>query len=434
MVRDGILEFFLQIWRAITFLLGSMGGSLRENFSMAVLAVALSTTLWMFITAEQNPPRSGVFPIRVPVRAVNASPDVEVLGPLDTVLLRITAPNDLWSDLSDRSFRAVVDVAGQKQGDTTLPVQVTATDSRVRILEVIPSDIKVQFDAAKSQQVPVKVNVLRAPPVGFSYQEPKIDVPTVTIHGPERLVTLVDTAVADVDLSAARSTLRQSFTLVARTSRGQDITGVRIEPSNVQVEIPIVRHIDYANLVVVPDMRGTPSPGYWVSKVRVDPNVVAVVGPQDVLSTLTTLKTLPVDVSNLTSTVTRTVGLDIPAGLSSVDRSSVLVEVTIQPVQGTAVFQVAPRPQGMAAGLLALLNVANVEVTVKGEGPGLQSLTADKITVTLPLEGRTPGTFTVEPQISVPQGFSVVGMSPNRVQVTLIPNSPTPTPTATPQR
>ncbi len=284
-------EFLSQAARFTAYVASSFVGSLRGNASMALLALALSTTLWMFITTEQNPPRTGVFPIRIPVRAVNAAPDVEVLGPLETVLLRITAPTDQWADLSDRSFQAIVDVSNHRESEATLPVQVEAADSRVRILDVIPGDIRVQFDAAKSQRVPVKVNVLRAPPAGFSYEDPKIDPVMVTIHGPERLVSLVDTAVADVDLSAARSNVRQSFTLAARTSRGTDITGVRIEPANVQLDIAITRHIDYVSLAVVPDVRGNPAAGYWVSKVRVEPPVVAAAGPQDVLATLSSLNT-----------------------------------------------------------------------------------------------------------------------------------------------
>lgn len=419
MLRDHLRDALGGLWRAIGYLLGGLGGSLRENGSMALLALALSTALWAFITAEQNPPRTGIFPLRIPVRAVNPPADVEVLGPLESVLVRITAPNDLWADLSDSSFRAMVDVAGQRQGEATLPVQVESTDSRVRILDVVPSEMRVQFDAAKSQQVPVKVNILRAPPVGFSYQEPRIDVANVTIHGPERLVSLVDTAVADVDLSAARTTIRQSFTLVARTSRGNDITGVRIEPANVQVEIPIVRHIDYTSLVVTPDVKGTPAAGYWVSKVRVDPNVVAVVGPQDMLATLNTLKTLPVDVTNLNATVTRTVGLDLPSGLSVVDRNSVQVEVTVQPVQGTAVVQVAPRLTGTPPGFTAVTSPASLEVVVRGEGPALQSVSATTVVATVPLEGRSIGSFPIEPQITVPQGLTVVSVTPPRVQVTL---------------
>ncbi len=412
-------DFLSQSARFTAWVGSSFVGSLRGNASMALLALALSTTLWMFVTTEQNPPRTGVFPIRIAVRAVNAAPDVEVLGPLETVLLRITAPTDQWADLSDRSFQAIVDVSNRRESEATLPVQVEATDSRVRILDVIPGDIRVQFDAAKSQRAPVKVNVLRAPPVGFSYEDPKIEPLMVTIHGPERLVSLVDTAVADVDLSAARSNVRQSFTLAARTSRGTDITGVRIEPANVQLDIAITRHIDYVSLAVVPDVRGNPAPGYWVSKVRVEPPVVAAAGPQDVLATLNSLRTQPFDVTNLTVTTARTVAVDLPQGLSTVDRSTVLVEVTIQPIQGTAVFNLAPRLVGAATGLFADLNISHIEVTVKGDGPALQDLTPDKIQVTLPIGGRGLGGFTVEPQVTVPAGIAVVRITPARVQITL---------------
>lgn len=420
MVKDTLVE----LGRALIGGLGALAGSLRENGSMALLAIALSGTLWMFITTEQNPPRTGVFPIRIPVRAVNQAPDVEVLGPLETVLLRITAPTDLWDNLSDRSFRAIVDVSDYKEGQATLPVQVEAHDSRVRILDVIPGEVTVQFDAAKSTSVPVKVNVVRAPPLGFSYEEPKVTLSRVTVHGPERLVNLVDAAVADVDLSSVRTNVRQTYRLTARTLRGNDITGVRIDPPDVTVEVAITRHIDYLTVVVVPEVRGAPAPGYWVSRLRVEPSVVAVVGPQDVLASMSTVPTAPVDVTNLDATVTRSVGLELPNGVSLVNRTSVQVEVTVTPVQGTAMFQVAPRLVGVPPGFTAQVGVPSVEVVVRGAGPALQELTPDKITVTLTITARAVGTTSVEPQVTAPPGTQVVRVAPARVPVTLVPLAP----------
>ncbi|MSQ09843.1 MAG: hypothetical protein EXR52_02395 [Dehalococcoidia bacterium] len=424
MDRESFGDLVGQALRTASGLSAAVLGSFRANGSMALLSVALSSALYVFISTEQNPPRTGVFPIRVPVLAVNQAPDVEVLGPLETVLLRITAPSDLWDNLSDRSFRAIVDVSDEKEGEATLPVQVEANDGRVRILDVIPREVAVQFDAAKSATVPVKMKVVRAPPLGYSYEEPKFTLTRVTVHGPERLVNLVDAAVADIDLSDARTNLRQSYRLTARTLRGNDITGVRIDPSDLTAEVAITRHIDYVSLVVVPEVRGTPANGYWVSKLRVDPTVVAVVGPQDILAALTTVRTVAVDVSNLTGTVTRTVGLDVPAGVSLVNRSTVQVEVTLQPLSGTAMFQVAPRLVGVPPGFTAQVGVNSIEVVVRGEGPALQEATLDKIGVTLTVTARTAGTVSIEPQVTTPPGTNVVRISPARVSVTLIPSTP----------
>lgn len=424
MDRESLGELAGQAIRAVGAGIVGVLGSFRANGNMALLAVALSSALYMFISTEQNPPRTGVFPIRVPVRAVNQAPDVEVLGPLETVLLRITAPSDLWDNLSDRSFRAIVDVSDEKEGEATLPVQVEANDGRVRILDVIPREVAVQFDAAKSASVPVKVNVVRAPPLGYSYEEPKYTLNRVTVHGPERLVNLVDAAVADIDLSDARTNVRQSYRLTARTLRGNDITGVRIDPGDLTAEVAITRHIDYVSLVVVPEVRGSPANGYWVSKLRVDPTVVAVVGPQDVLAALTTVRTVPVDVANLTGTVTRTVGLDVPNGVSLVNRSTVQVEVTVQPVAGTAMFQVAPRLVGVPPGFTAQVSAPSIEVVLRGEGPALQDATLDKIGVTLTVTSRTAGTVSIEPQVTAPPGTQVVRIAPARVPVTLTPSTP----------
>ena len=48
-----------------------------------------------------------------------------------------------------------------------------------------------------------------------------------------------------------------------------------------------------------------------------------------------------------------------------------------------------------------------------------QSVTATNVVAAIPLEGRTAGSFSIEPQITVPPGLTVVSVTPPRVQVTL---------------
>ena len=417
--KGSILQAFAHVGRFFEMLARAFGISLRDHLSLGLLAIALSSSIWMFITNEQNPPRSGVFPTSVPVHPVNVPADLDVLGQIDPVVLRITAPSDMWSALTENSFEITVDLAEMEQGEASIPVHARSRDGRIRILDVVPTQVKVRLDTLKRQVVPVRVNLQQAPPLGYASAEPSADPAQVTVLGPEGLVSLVDVAVADVNLSGSRSTLKQSFPLVARTARGYDIAGVRLEPQNVVVNVPITRHIDYVSLAVLPQVQGNPASGYWVSQMRVDPPNVAVLGPQDVLQALGALKTLPVDVSNLNTTVSRNIGLDLPQGVTLLDRNTVKVELAIQPIQAVAVFQVAPQFLGLDTGLVARPDVPLIEVAVGGEAPTLRDLTAERVTIFINLSGKGPGTYALEPDIRLPQGFRVIRITPPRLNVTV---------------
>ncbi len=415
LTRDAIAN----IGRLLRFVFNGFSSSLSRNLSTGFLALALSTFLWVFITSEQNPPRTGIFSTRVPVQPVNVPLDLAVLGPLDSVVIRITAPSDLWNTLSETNFEATVDLSQAIQGlnEVQAPVQARSRDARVRILEVVPSQIRVGLDTLQRQIVPVHVNLQQTTPPGFLYKEPRVQPAQVTIIGPARLVSLVDVAAADVNLNNVRTDLRQSFPLIPRTVRGYDISGVRIEPDQAVVEVPITRHINYVNLSVVADIKGAPATGYWVSATRVEPSVLSVVGPQDLLQPLASLKTVPVDVSNIRSSFTKIVALDLPQEINLATDNAVQVTVTIEPIRGTAVFYVAPQVLGIATAYIAEPEFRSVEVTISGAGPALSLLRPEQLSVHLNMHGEGPGTYTQDVEVRIPPEFKVVKVDPKTINV-----------------
>ncbi|MSQ28689.1 MAG: hypothetical protein EXR51_11230 [Dehalococcoidia bacterium] len=404
-----------EVRRASLGFLGQFG----QNMSLGALALGLSIFLWVFISNEQNPPRAGILPVRIPVQPVNVPQDLDLLGRIEPVVVRVSAPTDLWGQMNESTVEATVDLDGMKEGEGEAPVRVQSRDARVKVLEVIPTRVRVELDVLRRQVVPVQINFQQGPPLGFASEQPRFDPEQVIVQGPERLVAAVSAAVADVNLSTARSLFRQSLQLVPRASRGYDISGVRVEPHTVVVEVPITRQINYVSVAVAPELRGSPSPGYWVAEARVSPLTVAVVGPQDVLQPLGAVKTQPIDVGLATASFSRIIGLDLPLGVNAVDRNQVQVDVVIRPVSGTAVFQVAPQLVGVPPGFSAQLDVPAVSVVVAGEGPSLRELTADKITVTVNAGGRSPGIYVLVPQVVLPPNIRLVRATPEQVGITI---------------
>ena len=407
----------LALLRGLAYLFRGFGVSLADNLSLGLLALGMSLVVWVFITTEQNPPRTGVFPTQITVQPVNVPAQLDLLGPIDPIVVRITGPSDVWSDLTEADFDATVDLSGLQQGESEVPVRVVTRDPLVRLIEVVPASVKVELDVLRQQVVPVQVNLQQGPPLGFEAETPRLNPEQVTVSGPERLVSVVDAAVLDLNLSSALTTVRQSLPLVPRTARGYDITGLRLEPRNVVVEVPITRQITYVTLPVVPNVQGPVQPRYWLTETRVVPTSVIVIGPQDVVQSLSVLRTKPINVTNITTAFNRSVELDLPESVSMVDRTRVDVFVTIEPVQGTAVFYAAPQIVGVASSLTARSEVSSVEVMVSGEGPLLQSMTAEKILVLASLVGRESGSHSVALQVSVPPGIRVVRINPDPLLV-----------------
>ena len=419
MVKSLLSAIFGELWQVIFGLFTLTTRTTRENFNLSILALALSAFLWVFITGEQNPPRTDYFTENISVHPVNVPQELAVSGNLEPVLVRITAPSDMWTGLTTNSFDATVDLSGLAAGEATRQVRVEPRDSRIRVLEVAPNTVAVELDALARRMVPVRVNLLQAPPLGFSNQLPEVTPAEVEVTGPQRLVDLVENVVAQANLGNARTNFRQTLPLIAQASQGYDVEGIRIEPQQATVEIAITRHVNFVTLPLVVDLQGTPAAGYWTSQVRHNPATVTVQGPEDVLQSLSYLTTQPVDVSNASVTFSRRIGFALPEGVTASDSTDVMVDVSIQPLSSSAVFRVAPQITGVGSNLKAHSEIPWVTVTVSAEGAALQTTTVDFMRIMLNVGDKGAGTYQITPQVSIPIGIRLLRLNPETIPVTI---------------
>lgn len=160
-------------------------------------------------------------------------------------------------------FKATVDLSQTHAGEQQVSVQVKCTERQVRVVSIHPSTVNVSLEAVKEQIVPVRVNIQNVPAFGYTSEPPRPEVEQVTVYGPEGLVSQVDYAVAYIDLEGAKVSVKQTFPLSARTTRGYEVQGVILEPSSVAVEIPIKQQIDYQSFAIGPEAKGVVAYGYW---------------------------------------------------------------------------------------------------------------------------------------------------------------------------
>lgn len=422
----GSLGRFIQdLGALLRSLLGPIASSLRGNASLAVLSLILAFALWVFITDTENPIRSGVLPVDIPVEAVNLPADVAVAGVIAPVRVRIEVAEDVWDTLTAADFRALVDLFGRQEGTHQAAVTVEALSGRggLRIIQVIPDKVELVLKPLFSRAVPVVVEISGNPASGYELGEPQPESETVTVSGPEELVGLVREAVARVDVTGLTRDLQQAFRLRATDGRGQGVEGVVVEPAVINIRLPIRQKEFSRVLPVSPVLEGSPAEGYNVAGVSVDPPVVTVIGPLEAVSTLSLVRTKALDIGGAVSDVVTTVSLVLLPGISVAGSRDVQVTVRITPALGQAIFQVAPAIQNLGPDLRIANSLPPLTVTLSGELPTLRSLRPLDIIAVLDLDGLGAGTHTLQPKLQLPPGLLVVSVSPSEVQVVLEPRS-----------
>jgi len=407
---------------------------LTRNWHLKLSAVLLSTVLYTGLVF------SGSFSdatIQVRVEQANVSPDTFVLtGDLGLVEITYRASNDLQSSVTAADFAARVDLSSydmeRAPEPQQLPVEVSTLRDGIQVVSVEPSAVPVEVDRIEVRTVPVEVEPGPIPD-GLEIGDPVVSDEEVEVRGPASVVNQIDRAQALVDIPASGIDVNDAVDLTLVDIEGQPVgTGmVDVEPETVSVQID-VRAVETETTVAIrPDVAaGTPAPGFALDALSVDPASVTIVGLPEVLAEVDAILTDQISIDGASSDQTFEVDLVLPNGVSLADGqpSTVTVTATIVPSVSSRTFVVGVICQG--AGTNACLpQIDQLSITLSGEGEALNGLDASDVTPVVDASGLEPGNYSLTPAVSeLPDGVSLLGISPSSVPVTISAPAPTPTP------
>ena len=403
----------------------------RFDAARAIVALGLACALWIVVQNEQNPERTDIPALTVPVDTVNVPAGLVVVSEQPQIQVRVRMPSESWGLLRPGSFRATADAVNAVPGVNELPVRVEALESRVRQVDPIPPLANVALEEVSERIVPVRLNILGNVPFGYAYSTPRIAPENVAVSGASTAVQRVDAIVVDIRLDSLTVSLNATYAPRPLDARGTEVRAVRVNPSTVNVEVPVAQQVGYKEVGVRPVVRGRVAAGYYLQPIEVEPATVTVVGSPAALTNVSFVDSEPVDVSNLSSSVVRRVQVVPPTGLTLLQPQPVSLTIRVTPLTVSQTLRLGPTLQGLGAGLEIVGDVPQVDVTLNGPAPTLQSLTARDFRVVVDLAGLGPGRHELEPRVDVPGGFSLERVEPARVPVT-IRAAPTPVPSPTP--
>jgi YbbR domain-containing protein len=400
-----------------------------RNWPLKLGAVGLATVLYAGLVISQN---AQTWSGQVPIQPLGQPSGVFLLdNPGAVTFIRLYAPPDVASQLSNQDFSATIDLSGLQAtaggAPTSVPVQLTALDPRIQILDFRPRQVPVRLDPIISKDVPVTVDhgII---PAGLQLGTEQISPATVTIRGASSLVDQVTHAVASVIVDPNGINVDSDVDIKPQDDRGDAIQPVNLTPDHVHVHIDVTPAASSRSVPVTPVLSGTPPVGYQVASVQVTPSVVTVTGDPAALATLAAVPTAAVDVSHLTSQAITNVAFAPPKGVTVVGVAQAQVTVVITPQRGSQTFTVGLDLVGAHADRGYQLASSSVLITLGGTLPTLAGIDGATLRATLEVTNLGPGTQAVTVTFSAPAGTTLLGIAPSSVTVT-VSITPTPSPT-----
>ena len=393
---------------------------LRTGVPLLAVSVALALVIWFVIADSQNEIIEERLGFGLSVQAGGASADLDTASRIPTALITISGRRDEVEEAQPEDFIARIELAGLAAGTHQLPISVTSLNPEIRVREVSPPSVDVTLEAIVQRVVPVRVLVSNPPPLGFEVSEPILSTPTVIVRGLQRRVDLVDSVVANVDVAGATVDVNLPVTVQPRTSSGAVAGEVQLEPSTVNVLVPIEQAIFRREVAISPRLVGQVAVGFRVLDVSVEPLTVAVVGSLEALQGADSASTRAVLLTGVRSTVERIVAVISPEGLALESEITVRVRVAVEAITVQAMIDVPVELINVRADLTGTAEPDVVRITLRGDASVLAELDGTSISVTADAANLDLGTFSVSVRVIFSGALEVADVSPSDISVTLV--------------
>lgn len=309
----------------------SLWGRLRNNLGLKLLSLLTAVVIWGTVQTQTDPlvtrrKTLKVVPLAVPkgLAPVSIDPPEVTL----TLVGRVSA----FDRLAAHNPRLTVDLSEATVGPYNAMLHPDDLPPGLQIREMSRRTAVIELDEVATATKPVYVELRGRPAQGFAVNSWQVRPNEVTVQGPSSLLLRVDRVVAEVDVSGRSTTLSAAVTAGVRDAANVLLSGVRVEPADVNVTV-LLRQVNSKTVPVAPVLTGSPA-GFEISSVVVNPSVVTLEGPATALSGVDSVQTSPLDVRDVSGRATLSSVLRVPPGCNVLGASSVRVTINVRPTRG----------------------------------------------------------------------------------------------------
>jgi len=270
----------------------------------------------------------------------------------------------------------------------------------------------LERDAERLIDLPISIRKI---PPDLIVTTPPTKPVTVTIRGPRTILDSVDETKTRlvVDLSAITPGEHRVDLATAAPSPElpRRIKAVRMQPARLGVT---VERLAIRRLPVRIDLAGAPALGYMLGTPSATPDHVEVSGPANKVTTLTEIRTEPLDLHGAASRLQRTVLLEFVGDYVTVVPDRVRIAVDVEEVVVSREFRKVPV---VVRGGSARLEPSTVDLTVEGPQRLLHGWRPPEGSVVVEAGGLGPGEHRLPPQVELPPGLEAMAVVPDTIRV-----------------
>ena len=411
-----------------------MKEKILNNLPLKIVSVIIAIIIWYAVTDISDPIITRTF-ADIPVQITNESYIAEgrktyqVSEQYQTMAVSIRGNRSVVNKVQAEDITVTADLTQIVTMDTD-PVYVPVTASCAGIssenIRTQTTTIPIEIEDVDSARFPISVDVGDTSPAKeYEIGSRTADPETITISGPESLISKISSVVAKVDVSGMSESGTVKGTLVVIDKNLDEMTETQMnflnfETGSREIDVTIELWRKQTGVQLEAEYSGTPEQGYQVTEITTTPEEITVAGTEKALSELANgnVVTIPADLINIdgqSRDTDITVNIDElltdePELKITSSAETVTVHVSILP-NGSQEFQLDVdqiQTTNLASNLTVLYDQTQIPVRIKASDENLEKFDTSMLLATIDLSGLTAGDYTVPVQIQLPSNYELV--------------------------
>lgn len=372
---------------------------LTENIGLKILSVFASVILWLMVVNVDDPMITRTYS-GIPVEIVNTEyvtddgKTYKVLEGTDTVTVVIQANRSIIEAMSRDYIRAIADMKDITIMNTVaIEVRSTRYADRIDSITSRTKNLKLEIEERTEKDAEIRVEMTGKPEDGYAVGSVKPSSHTVSVSGPESVVSRVAYARALIDVDDLKTDVATdvAITLYDDNDSVIDTSNLTLSVEEINCEINL---FDVKEVPISFTISGTPAQGRVASaNVGYSPETISIVGEGDVFDELSVIQVddaLSIEGADDDVTISLDIRDYLPEGVVLADSSfDGIVNVTAYvdaystnditvPFTNISIINI---PEGYAANILSESD--SVTFSVVGTSDDIKSLDGGAITGTI---------------------------------------------------
>lgn len=281
-----------------------------------ILSIFVAITIWGYVVTVINPQIDQKFS-NIPVEITN----IDSLTERDLVL---ASDDEYYVDVVvhgrkkelfqlKNKIKASIDIGSiTEKGTYDLEVKIDGIPGEIDLLSKIPETISLEIDQIITINKDINVTITGTPKDNMATIAYSIDTKSVSLKGPEKILNTVEKVNGEINVEDATGDIRQMIKVYPMDKNNKEVTGITIEPQEVEAEVTIgeTKNVD----INVP-LAGEVKDGYIVSQIIVLPAQLTLGGSPDLINKIDKIDTEEININNIDKNIEKEVEIVLPEGI-----------------------------------------------------------------------------------------------------------------------